>query len=316
MILKENRLKSSAPGPTHARTNLERKDLSVAVVICTRSRPGLLQSCLEGVANLRPLPDEVIVVDNSPGDEETRRLALEHSARYIVEPIQGLSRARNRGMAESRCDIIAYLDDDAVPEQRWLAYLIEPFADPQIAAVTGGIVSAGESLMPAEADRVRSLTNEDPKWFEIAGFGGLGIGANMAFRKSACLGSSIFDLRLGRGVPLGGGEESLAFVTLLARGYRAIYVPEGAVFHEWKPMDVRLEASRAIAYWLLLFFEFPGHRLELAKFLLGRLRHKPLSWYRSSPDFGPIITSGWSVRIRAALAGIPLYFRARKSPRG
>jgi cellulose synthase/poly-beta-1,6-N-acetylglucosamine synthase-like glycosyltransferase len=313
MNFEENRLESAVPGQAHARTNEEVKALSVGVVICTRNRPGLLQSCLEGVESLRPLPDEVIVVDNSPGDEETKRLALEHSARYIVEPIQGLSRARNRGMAESRSDIIAYLDDDAVPDQRWLAYLMEPFADPRIAAVTGGIVPAGASRTSPETDRVRSLTNEDPKWFEIAGFGGMGIGANMALRKSACLESTIFDLRLGRGVPIGGGEESLAFVRLLARGYRAIYVPEGVVSHDRKPKDVGQEASRAIAYWLLLFFEFPRHRFELAKFLWGRLRHKPLTWYRSSPELGPIITSGWFVRIRAALAGIPLYLRARKS---
>lgn len=305
-------MKPSESGHTNARTNLELKDLSTAVVICTRDRHDFLRNCLKGVANLQPLPDEVIVVDNSPGDEETKRLALEHSARYIKETIPGLSRARNRGMAESSCEIIAYLDDDAVPDQRWLSFLTKPFADPQVAAVTGGIVS-GESLTSAETDRVRLLSNEDPKWLEIAGFGGLGIGANMALRKAACPGSRIFDLRLGRGAVLGGGEESHAFVKLLARGYRAVHLPEAVVSHEWRPIDVDQEASRAIAYWLLLFFEFPGHRLELVKFLVGRLRHKPLSWYRRSPDFGLIITSGWSVRIRAALAGIPLYLRTRRS---
>jgi glycosyltransferase involved in cell wall biosynthesis len=312
MNLEEYRSKSSVSGHTPARTSREQEDLSVTVVICTRNRPVLL-SCLEGVASLRPLPDEVIVVDNSPGDEETKRLTLEHSARYIVERIPGLSRARNRGMAESRSAIVAYLDDDAVPEPHWLAHLIEPFRDPQIAAVTGGIVSAGKA---DETDRVRLLSNKDPIWFEIASFGGLGIGANMALRKSACLGSTIFDLRLGRGAPLGGGEESLAFVTLLARGYCAVHLPKAVVSHDGKPMDVEQEASRAIAYWLLLFCEFPGHRFELAKFLVRRLRHKPLTWYRSSPELGPIIASGWSVRIRAALAGISLYLRARKSQGG
>ncbi len=299
-----------SPPETSVPTDLE---LTVAVVICTHSHPDLLRKCLEGVVRLRPAPHEVMVVDNTAGDKQTECVVREYAARYIVEPNLGLSRARNRGLAQSNSAIIAYLDDDAVPEERWLGFLLEPFADPEVAAVTGEIVFLESGLTRIEQEPPRSLTNLDLKWFETAAFGGLGTGSNMAIRKSACAGWGVFDERLGRGAPFGGSEESHAFLTLLTRGCRVIHIPAAIVFHPLKSIDIELEASRSIAYWLLLFFEFRGHRLELLQFLFRRLRHKPLSWHRSSPQLGPMITSGWRMRIRAGLAGILIYFRARKA---
>ena len=79
-------------------------------------------------------------------------------------------------------------------------------------------------------------------------------------------------------------------------------------------MNVQEEASNAIAYWWLLFFESPSHRMELMNFLLTRLRHKPVAW-RPKPILGPVITSGWKVRIKAGLTGTMLYVRLRKASR-
>jgi len=288
--------------------------LTSTVVICTRNRPVSLRKCLEAVAHLKPAPDELIVVDNSAGDKETESAALQFSARYTVEPIPGLSRARNRGLAESSSEIIVYLDDDAVPRESWLSFLLEPFADSNVAVVTGETISPEFVTICSEHEPSRSLNNKDKKWFEIATFGGLGIGTNMALRKAACEGWKVFDERLGRGAPFQVGEEQYAFACLLSLGYRAVHVPAAIVVHpSQRRISIEQSASCAIAYWLLLFFDFPGHRLELIQFLLRRLRYKPLTWQRSSPDFGPIITSGWQVRIKACLAGILLYLHARKS---
>ena len=292
----------------------EARDLvpTVTVVICTRNRPYFLKNCLDAVARLEPSPDEVIVVDNTAGDKEAEQLVREYSVRYVIETKIGLSRARNRGLEEGNSSIIAFLDDDAVPDKRWLECLLAPFADPKVATVTGSTISRELGTSGIENEPVRSISQNDSKWFEIAGFGGLGIGANMAFRKSACTGWKLFDERLGRGALLGGAEESHAFLRMLCLGYRAVHIPAAIVDHPSKGFDVELEASRSIAYWLLLFFEFPGHRIELILFLFRRLQHKPLSWQRSSPDLGPMITSGWRVRLRAGLAGMQLYLRARK----
>ncbi|MGB6192022.1 MAG: glycosyltransferase family 2 protein [Terracidiphilus sp.] len=290
----------------------EESRITGTVVICTRHRPDTLRKCLEAVAQQQLPPEEVIVVDNSAGDRATECAARDYGARYLVEPNLGLSRARNLGLAVSKSAIVAFLDDDSVPEPQWLGSLLEPFHNARVASVTGKTISSDAgSPGPCEEDPVWFISNEDPKWFERAAFGALGIGANMAFRKDACAGSSFFDTRLGRGGAIGGGEESHAFLTLLCRGYSAAHTSKAVVSHPSKPMQVEQEASTAVAYWLLLLREFPGHRIELLHFLFRRLRHKPLDWRRDSPAFGPLVTSSWETRLKAVLAALRLLSRSQ-----
>ena len=288
-------------------------DLTAAVVICTRNRPGPLRKCLEAVARLARMPDEVLVVDNSSGDKETESVALELSARYTIEPAPGLSRARNRALAEGKSDIIAYLDDDAVPDERWLELIIEPFADPSVASATGDTVLPDYCANGNKPQPSWLLCNKDEQWFEMAAFGGLGIGTNMALRRSACAGWNVFDERLGRGALFEGMEEHHAFVRLLSRGYAAAHVPGAIVYHRsQKRSDIKQEARNQIGYSMLLFSEYPSHRVDLMRFLLRRMRHKPLTWPRDSPDPGEIVTSGWRVLLNAGLSAVPLFLRNRK----
>lgn len=301
------------PGPK-AMTLAERQRLTVSVVICTRFRPTTLRNCLRGIAALRRAPDELVIVDNSSGDIETEALAREFSAKYLIEPALGLSRARNRGLSASKSEIVAYLDDDAIPEERWLGRILEPFSDPRVAVVTG------EAVVPDTADKdsrplqARILDKSSAQWFEIAAFGGLGIGTNMALRKSACKVPDMFDARLGRGAPFHGMEEHHAFAQLLSADYCAVHIPAAIVYHSSQnPMDVKREARNTFAYAMLLFSEFPEHRFELLHFLFRRVWRRPLNWIRDAPDPGVVISSNWRLLLKASLSGALLYFRTRKT---
>jgi glycosyltransferase involved in cell wall biosynthesis len=286
--------------------------LTATVIICTRNRPALLRKCLAAVSKLSPAPDSVLVVDNSTGDRETEELAREYSARYIVEPQIGLSHARNRGLAECNTDVVGYLDDDAEPDEKWLGLLVEAFADPLVAVVTGETVETVSSACDFRQKPARTLSNHDQQWFEIATFGGLGYGTNMALRKSACPGISVFDLRLGRGTPIRIAEESRAFASLLSRGYLAVHVPAAIVVHPPQSRNVEQEATSSMAYWLLLFLESPGHRLDLIRFLYRRVRRIPLSWERDPRDAGDIVSSGWRVYLKAGFGALRLFLRGWK----
>jgi glycosyltransferase involved in cell wall biosynthesis len=285
---------------------------SVTVVVCTRLRPDALRSCLEAIGRLDPPADDVLVIDNSAGDAEAERVARESGARYLVEPRAGLSRARNRGLAESTTEIVAFMDDDGMPYEDWLGRLLPHFNDPNVASVSGDYIAPGVPCDPDRCAPIRSLSNRDPQWFEIATYGGLGRGSNMALRKSVCSVWRGFDPRLGRGAPLRIAEESHAYATLLSLGFRAVHVPGALVIHPVKPKNIKQEAISSIAYWLLLFFEFPGNRLEIVRFLSRRLRGKPLTWSRNPQKPGAIITSGWRVRLAAVFSGIMLYLRSLK----
>ena len=298
---------------SHTASASKDSELTASIVICSRKRPNLLRECLESVSRLHPAANEIIVVDNTEGDKATELIAEQFKARYIVEPEPGLSRARNSGLIASTSEIVAYLDDDARPQKDWLGFILQPFSEPAVASVTGDTFPAGYDDSAPSHGPVRTLCNKDPKWFEIATFGGLGYGTNMAIRKAACSGWKGFDVRLGRGAPLWLAEESHAFASLLDLGYCAVHVPAAIVIHPMKPQDLELEASSRVAYWLLLFWEFPGHRLDLVRFLLNRLRRKRLSWPRDPQGPGEIIKSGWHIYLKAALAGTLLYLRNRKA---
>jgi glycosyltransferase involved in cell wall biosynthesis len=273
----------------------------------------LLRKCLEAIVRLDPGADEILVVDNTAGDAKAEAVSRELGARYIVEASPGLSRARNRGLKESKSEIVAYVDDDAMPDVAWLGLLLEPFADPRVAAATGRIHITGYGPVGRMQDAPRVLNNKVPQWFEIATFGGLGLGSNMALRKTASGGRKLFDERLGRGAPFQSGEEYYAFALLLSQSYSAVYVPTAIVYHPpLSRRSVEQEACNCFTYWLLLFAEFPRNRGDLLRFLFRRLRRKPLTWARDPQGPGEIIGSGWRVKLKAALMGAILFLRTRK----
>ena len=260
-----------------------------------------------------PAADEILVVDNSAGDPVTEQLAREHGARYVVERQLGLSRARNRAVTESSSEVVAFLDDDAVPEQNWLESLLQPFADPRVGVVTGRIVTPDSTALRPDQMSTRPFSNRDPDWFIAACFGGLGLGSNMALRKSACKGLTIFDVRLGRGAPFQIAEENYAFARLLSLGHTAVHVPKAVVYHPpFHRSPIEEEVRNSITYWLLLFSQFPGHRMDLLRFVVRRMRRQKLTWPRDSQDPGDIINSSWRVKIKAAVTGLILFLRSRK----
>jgi O-antigen biosynthesis protein len=286
--------------------------LTVTVIICTRNRPACLRSCLEGVKALDPAADEILVIDNTAGDSETESIAGQFSARYAVEPAKGLSRARNRGLAESRTEIVAFIDDDAVPRRDWLGHLVSPFEDARVAAVTGRIVAPEASDDEDEPESPLIVNDKVVHWFEIATFGGLGLGSNMALRRSACAGWTVFDVRLGRGGPIEIADENFAFASLLSRGYTGVHLPAAVVTHPRLRHDTQSHRARnSFAYWLLLFSAFPARRRDLRQFLFRRLRRERLGWQRGTQDPGVIITSSWWAKLTSGVSGLLLFLRTR-----
>jgi glycosyltransferase involved in cell wall biosynthesis len=260
-------------------------------VVCTQNRPTELKRCLESLAKVRYPLFEILVVDNASSDSAALNLAREHGARYIYDPVPGLSHARNVGARVSRGDIVAYLDDDAVADPNWLEALASEFEDPDVAAVVGRCLPL---KIDTEAERVwtklhgpnwgsehRVLVGRNsPGWFTTAIFGDLGIGANMAFRRTAFEVWPGFDERLGRGMPLDGNEENYAFFSLVRLGYKLVAAPGAVVKHPHPPtmealLSSRIKHSDSLAGFLcLLLVEEKGHRLETLKFIVGRFRNR------------------------------------------
>ena len=263
-------------------------DLTSAVVICTRDRPAQLAQCLAAVSRGRVQPTEVVIVDNAPSDSVAREIAERFNATYVEEPRAGLSHARNAGALATRHDIVAYLDDDALPDPEWLAALLGEFHDPRVVVVTGrclptaAATGAGERMLPWFFESVEraELHRSMPGWAQHALRGLVGAGMNMAFRRSAFESRPGFDVRLGRGAAIAGYEEHEAIFALLQRGGRAVYTPDALVTHPAPESTdaferfVRRTRSSYVAYLLLMFTKHPDARAALLTLLKERLRRR------------------------------------------
>lgn len=213
-----------------------------SVIICTRNRCDLLRRCLAALAELAP-PEggmEFVVVDNASGDDTPRVAADAAEASqpvvYVREETPGLSPARNRGIAVSRGDFIAFLDDDARPEPLWLRELDAAFAGDRVGCAGGRVVPEFDGIdgWPAW------LSERFIGFFTVVDYGArtelhypdYPSGTNFAVRRTAADRVGGFDRRLGRsGESLLSMEEIDFCLRLEQQGFSVRYAPGAVVRH-------------------------------------------------------------------------------------
>ena len=108
----------------------------VSVVIPTLNAAPFLPRLLEAIFSQEPhAPAEVVLVDSLSTDA-TREIAAK-DPRVRVVPIADFThgRSRNLGARAARGEVVVLMTQDAEPaDRRWLAALLDPFADPQVVA--------------------------------------------------------------------------------------------------------------------------------------------------------------------------------------
>src|SRR5436309_1709203 len=228
--------------------------LIASVVIPTRNRRATLAALLERVApQAKAAAAEVVVVDNGSTDdtpELLRPLEAQGQLRVVREPTPGATRARNAGARAARGDVLAFVDDDALPADGWLAALLVPFANPRVAAAGGRVSLRFAGALPGWWDATLATylaaydLGPEPAdlgarpWYDSPR------GLNLAVRRDALLAVGGFNLRLGprAGRPSVGEESDLCF-RLLARGHEIRYVPGAVVGVDDGSTDRRTLAS-------------------------------------------------------------------------
>jgi len=150
--------------------------MKLSLIVCTYRRPAAVRRLLESLrAQTRP-PDEILVVDASP-DEETatvvsRVLLPGLSCHRVPEEARGLTRQRNWGIARARGEVIAFLDDDTVPEPEYFAEVLACFDRHPGAVGVGGYIAnevawrpVAEGKIPLNVFRSRGWERrEDYRW--------------------------------------------------------------------------------------------------------------------------------------------------------
>lgn len=224
------------------------EQVSFCVVVCVHSdkRFELAGRAVQSILSQTLMPDEIILVsDHNPPLAE--RLSRQFPQVQIIPNAhkKGLSGARNTGWEAARCDVVAYLDDDAEAEPDWLAGLAKHYRNPRVMGAGGyvkpdwqgaqpqwfpeefnWVVGCSYRGLPAKAEAVRNL-----------------IGCNMSFRREiiALLGG--FREGLGRDGANAFGCEETDFCIRAAQVFPdryIIYDPQIHVSHHVSAMRATL----------------------------------------------------------------------------
>ncbi len=228
--------------------------MDLSICIATYNRASELDITLASLKMLDVdgLAVELVVIDNNSRDE-TRKIAESHAAdypypvRYVFEPVQGHSAARNAGIRVARGRIVAFLDDDVDVAPRWARTMLRAFSEVDAAAVGGRTwlvypSARPEWIGPAEENLLSrvELGNERIKVSQQSI-----CGCNMAFHRDWLQRVGGFRVDMGRvGTCLLSNDETDLMGRIVDAGGELYYDPAPMVGH-------RVPTTRLQRRWFL-----------------------------------------------------------------
>lgn len=310
--------------------------LDVSVVICayTEERWYDLVAAVESVQRQRVPPREIIVViDHNPSLQERVQAHIPGVILVKNSEPQGLSGARNCGIAIARGMFVAFLDDDAIAEPDWLILLYGSCEDSQVLGVGGTVepqwLCTQPAWFPEEFYWVVGCTYQNPPEVPIV--------VRNPYGGCTCFRREIFEVvgsfRNGIGRvgtrPLGGEETELCIRASQCWPQKIfLYQPQARIHHRIPPHRAtwRYFRSRCYAEGLskAVITRYAGAKKSLSSERIYTLRVLPQGVLRGVGDTlfhrdmtglmraGAIIT-GFMMTILGYLTGssIPYFFACK-----
>jgi glycosyltransferase involved in cell wall biosynthesis len=229
--------------------------MQVSVVICTHTMDRYDALAEAATSVLRGSYEDVELVLVSDGNEAVaERMRADFGERedvvvHCLPENSGLLAARNAGAAHASGDVVAFLDDDALADEQWLARLVAAYEAGDHVAVGGKMVPAwvaGEpAFLPAEFHWLIGVTHRGFR--ENEGEVRNTFGSNISFRREAFEALGGFDTNVGgrKGDKhLQGGETELCARLAAEFDQGVHYVPDAEVAH-------KIYAYRTDPKWLV-----------------------------------------------------------------
>lgn len=233
--------------------------MDVSVVIPTYKRPDLLERSLKALFSQEfdAARFEIIVADDAASaatERQVGRLSKETPIPLVYVAVtanHGPAAARNAGWKKARAPLIAFTDDDCVPDRHWLREGIEALKGSGAACASGWVRMP---LPQTPTDYERSAS-----WLASSEF----VTANCFCRKDALEEVQGFDERF----KTAWREDSDLQFRLLKRGFSIIQAPQAMVLHPIRPAPwgISLKQIRNNLYDALLYKKHP-------KLYRGRIR--------------------------------------------
>jgi glycosyltransferase involved in cell wall biosynthesis len=215
------------------------KNPEISIIICTYNRAKFLPGALNSLVKqtLEPSRFEILIINNNSTDN-TETISKNFLAsnpklkvKYFLEAQKGLSAARNRGIKESSCNFIIFIDDDADVTENYLEVGLNFFEN------NPGMAAFGGKIIPVYEDGNEPEWMSKPLWGLVtkADWGNkIGeypkgkrpYGCSMAFRKNVFKEIGLFNSGL-----LFRSEDKYIFTQLETHNKMFLYNPEFIVYH-------------------------------------------------------------------------------------
>lgn len=218
--------------------------MKVSVVINTLNRRDMLDKTLRSFRHQRYRNFEVVVV-NGPSVDGTDELLAQWSndVRLYNCEQANLSVSRNIGIAAATGDVVAFIDDDAVPDPQWLQRIVGAYDRDDIGAVGGMVYDHTGYQFQTKyilADRfggAESNLEVDPTL--LYNFPGSTkyvalLGTNSTFRRQALLEVGGFDEEYAYYL-----DETDLCLRIVDRGYAIKFADGAFVYHKFAPSSLR-----------------------------------------------------------------------------
>ncbi|XYJ11337.1 glycosyltransferase [Telluria sp. B2] len=219
---------------------------SFSIVINTLNRATLLAKTLDSLRWLKYRGAFEVIVVNGPSTDHSQEVIESWlpAIRVARCEVANLSVSRNIGICMARGDIVAFIDDDAIPEPEWLEQLARAYDHPSVGAAGGLVFDQTGYSYQYEYSTATRLANANwrlmrpadhlayPGAFEFPYLQG----TNTSFRRNALLEVGGFDEEIEYYL-----DETELCCRLADAGYLIRQLSNAYVHHKFAPSNIRNE---------------------------------------------------------------------------
>lgn len=229
--------------------------MKVSIVINTNNRLSYLKRTLHSLQYLNYTNFEVCVVAGPTRDGTHEFLtSLGEKIKLAFCDERNLSKSRNIGIALADGDIIAFIDDDGIPEPEWLNDLVSSYCDDMVGAAGGFVydntgvrfqaryVTVNRLAYPIDSDEPSPHLNF-PFSCDIPHL----LGTNCSFRKTVLEDVGGFDEEYEYFL-----DETDVCCRIVDAGYKIVQRSDAFVHHKFAPSDIRDERKRVQTWYPLV----------------------------------------------------------------
>lgn len=300
---------------------------TVSIIICTHNRSAALIPCLTSILqaiDAAPQVDaEILIIDNNSTDNTQDAVAtwrVEHpgcNLRVVFEPQKGLSHARNCGLSHATGALLLMIDDDCIMDTNYIANALAHDARDTDPVLRGGSVFLGD---PTDQPLTIKTETKHQSWSRKRSSGrheNLGntlLGCNMMMRKTLVDKIGPFDITLGAGSSIPGGEDTDYIFRTYIHGFEIEYAPDLKIhhFHGRKKVEDGYNLFRNYsigggALYAKYLFSHPN----MCRQLYWDLKKLPGEWIRKENRFMPEFGFTMTDKIRYSIKGMYAYWLSR-----